>query len=290
MRRWHKWRFRRLKAQDEILWEEWKKARSEKKPFSHEKQMKYGEILALRREKYPTREDDLLPTGFGNAIRAFEVYPGDVYGVNAIPIWLRLASVIPKNFTELIEDARAQVTCFMNITYISAIIGVSALVRICRYADWTWAFNSRIPFWIGIQTLLSGIVYWWLQIAAISFAIAILASIWTTSRVSAWGGLVKSAFDCYLPSLIKQFGYLPPQTETERYAFWEEFSALVSYGQLMTEGRWRLDTETGKDATKTTAKTIEPDVQVNGATEPMQSSHDALGNVQFVAGTMPMNT
>ena len=50
----------------------------------------------------PLRDDEVLPTRFGNAIRAFETYPSEIYGADAITIWLRLTSVMPKEFMQQI--------------------------------------------------------------------------------------------------------------------------------------------------------------------------------------------
>ena len=66
----------------------------------------------LRREFVrwmPSLEEDVLPTRFGNAIKAFEVYPRDIYGADGIVIWLRLVSVLPSSFLELIQGVRSQI-------------------------------------------------------------------------------------------------------------------------------------------------------------------------------------
>jgi hypothetical protein len=39
------------------------------------------------RQQYPKSPANTLPTAFGNAIRAFELYPVEAYGVDAISAW-----------------------------------------------------------------------------------------------------------------------------------------------------------------------------------------------------------
>src|SRR5271155_3170324 len=51
---------------------------------------------------------------FGNIIRAFEVYPRQVYEADSGNIWPRLASVMSKDFSALQDDARAQVDFFVR--------------------------------------------------------------------------------------------------------------------------------------------------------------------------------
>src|SRR5262245_50791207 len=77
----------------------------------------------------PSRLSDVLPTRFGNAIRAFEVYPRDIYGADAIAIWLRLTSVMPKEFSEQIRDARGQVDLLINCCFFSLIITIIGVAR-----------------------------------------------------------------------------------------------------------------------------------------------------------------
>ena len=48
------------------------------------------------RGAFPNRAGSILPTRLGNVIRAFEGYSSSRYGIDAIPIWPRLAQVLPK--------------------------------------------------------------------------------------------------------------------------------------------------------------------------------------------------
>jgi len=56
-----------------------------------------GFALSLSRatEAYPDGEDWVLPTKFGNTMRACEVYSRALYGLDAIPAWPRLFLVLP---------------------------------------------------------------------------------------------------------------------------------------------------------------------------------------------------
>jgi hypothetical protein len=72
-------RYRKLK--DEIL--ELNKIKSEQKGFTHELNKKRTQLMVKLVERFPDEEDWLLPTAFGNTIRAFEVYPRVMYGVSS---------------------------------------------------------------------------------------------------------------------------------------------------------------------------------------------------------------
>jgi hypothetical protein len=197
LKRWHIKRFRALTQQIATL------SGDENR---HRRSVVRRQLLTL----YPTFESEILPTRFGNVLRAFEVYPRDVYGVDAIPMYLRLGSVIPKEFQAMISDARSQVDFFLNITVLFTGIAVGAIVYIVfesiAQRTW-WPPDSGATFEAAIAFVL---------IAYVSYRLAI-------RQLTGWGDLVKSAFDCYLPDLAKQLGYVLPETESGRREFWRQF-------------------------------------------------------------------
>lgn len=237
---WQRRRFLALKARDEALTEEWKRAIKTKTELSAAKQRKIAHLRLKLMSAFPPSLEDVLPTRFGNTIRAFEFYPLQAYGADGIPVWLRLASVIPKEFAALIDDARAQVDFFVNTACLASIIAgvelISSVHNKTPDAIRNWpraALNDPMtylwPFWEHHLTL-----------AVASLAVAFLAYHRSIARARAWGDLVKSAFDCYLPALVKQMGYAMPSREADRRDFWTEFNALILYQQPMTADRWRL--------------------------------------------------
>jgi hypothetical protein len=172
---------------------------------------------------FPTSIDQLLPTRFGNAIRAFEVYPRRVYGADSIPVWLRLGSVIPKSFAAQIEDARSRVDCLMNVACLAAALSVVALGGSLLQAN--WKFQLTDPFFFAPGGARE------FNVALAGFVVAYLAYRWATVQVQLWGELVKSAFDCYLVALIRQMGYEVPLTAARRRAFWDDFNRVFLYQQ-----------------------------------------------------------
>jgi hypothetical protein len=69
-----------------------------------------------------------LPTRFGNAIRSFEVYSRIIYGLEAIDGWPRLLAVIPADYRQAIDDAKAQVDFWVNIWMGSLLIWMGSLL------------------------------------------------------------------------------------------------------------------------------------------------------------------
>jgi hypothetical protein len=116
----------------------------------------------LRRERLmwmPSREADILPTRFGNAIKAFEVYPRDIYGADGIVIWLRLVSVLPKAFGEQIQDMRSQIDFLVNCCFFSAIVGVLGFLRAIYSGDWRGMDLHTVA---GVHAFISSFEIYWL--------------------------------------------------------------------------------------------------------------------------------
>jgi kumamolisin len=180
-----------------------------------------GNVLAWQlRKEYPPSSADVLPTAFGNAVRAFEVYPAEAYGVDSISAWPRLLTVISNDYQSLINDAKSTVDLAINLSALAFLVylysiavvmveHVSTEVHIAPpHAGGTW---SRVAFF--------GLV-----VALVSYRAAI-------SLVPTWGDQIKSAFDCYLPQLAKQMGYSMPQASKARRKIWLGLSGQLLYGE-----------------------------------------------------------
>jgi hypothetical protein len=228
LKRWHQRRFRFLKTQYEELINQW---REQKEAFPEAAQNRASVLKRRLILCYPTLADEVMPTRFGNIIRAFEVYPREVYKVDAIPVWLRLAAVIPKDFANLVDEARSQTDFFVNLTLIAFIIALFAGIGVGIDLDW-----RAMPSWHTFRSEGGHHVVVFIAMLMISVFSYLLA----IRRAIGWGDLVKSAFDCYLPTLTIQLGFQMPSSEESRREFWREFSAMITYQQPMETDRWPL--------------------------------------------------
>jgi hypothetical protein len=186
--------------------------------------------LATRREFfkcYPRKPELVLPTRFGNVIRAFEMYPSDAYGVEAISTWLRLQGVIPKDYAALVNDARSAVDFFVNVWFLAGAISVLATVR------------AMFAIHVNSSALGVGDDFWkfvWIAIAGtVSIRVSYAGAVATAAT---WGDSVKAAFDLYLPALAKQMGYQLPNQHLERRQFWNKMASLFLYRSPIKTSRW----------------------------------------------------
>ncbi len=161
---------------------------------------------ALRRqlaEQFPDNEVFLLPTRFGNTMRAFEVYSRFIYGLEAIEGWNRLLAVVPKDYRELVNDAKAQTDFWLNLWALS-------LLSIVEYVGLALYDSLRIL---------------WFPLAA--FLVALLASRWARIAAVEWGDVVKATFDAFLPDLRRKLGFPSTATRDKEKELWYLFSNVI---------------------------------------------------------------
>ena len=245
MRTWHHWRFDRIANRRRSIQQQWKAAGMRAQDIPAGQRHEASRLAVRLLPEFPTTRvakqpdeilaDGIMPTRFGNVIRALEVYPRELYGADSIPVWLRLASVVPKDFATEIEEARAQVNCFMNICYLALVFCGYAIARIVLGTLWsgTVAEDTGMPTAATIQAGLPAAWGYDLTVALAARAVAWVSYRWATALLVAWGDLVKSAFDCYLPALVRQLGYAVPPDAAARRSFWREFNGQVAYWRPM---------------------------------------------------------
>jgi len=167
---------------------------------------KYGKKLRAWAEEFPDQRSQVLPTRFGNTVRAFEVYSRVVYGLDAIGGWERLLGVVPKEFLAQIAAEKAQLDFWVNLWFGGIV--VAAVYGVLGVASGTWP-QPWIPF-LGL---------------AFSFAASQLAR----GNAREWGVLVMTAFDLYRGDLAAKMGFELPRSIVEERAFWQLFSQAIVY-------------------------------------------------------------
>jgi hypothetical protein len=80
-----------------------------------------------RAERYPANDSEVAPTRFGNAIRSFETYGEDRFRLDSQLLWSELVAVLPESVGNAVDRARAPVDFFVCLTYLFAVLGVTAM-------------------------------------------------------------------------------------------------------------------------------------------------------------------
>lgn len=200
-----RWRYRELRRRISNLDTQYDSPASDQ-PLTQDLDKKRGRLLLREAEQFPDGEGLLLPSSFGNTIRAFEVYSRVMYGLETIQGWSRLLSVIPSGYLKLVDDAKAQTDFWVNLRLLCYLF-------IIEYA--------------GVAVYAGRLELIWLPAAALVFAL--VAARRAKSAVVEWGELVKAAFDIYLPALLTKLQFPFPATKEEELKLWREFSQAIIY-------------------------------------------------------------
>jgi hypothetical protein len=197
------------------------------------------------RKVWPSNRRLVLPTRFGNVIRAAETYALQRYGADSVALWPRMQALVSKKAQAQLNDARAQLDCFINLWVLGILCAVIAITRSlgALYSSWP----------VSADTIVTGGGYALASLGAILFSW--LAYEKAIERGFIWGELFRSAFDLYLPSLAKQMGYKLPPKEKEQRRFWAAVNNSFLYQQPMRAEDWTtVQTASGADTSGDTKK------------------------------------
>lgn len=169
------------------------KARAENKPEPNQSP-RFSERYLDAVGNFPPESIWVLPTRFGNIMRAFEVYPYVVYGLDAISAWPRLMMILPEQARTQIQESRALLDFAINLLAAS----VAVTLTYGALAVWTFSFPA-------------------LWAPAISLCFLWIGRFLLHQAARQWGEEVKSAFDLYRGDLAHQLGLkLPTNIDLER--------------------------------------------------------------------------
>jgi len=199
-------RYHKLQKTKSELNEKYKKLKDSGRDVPLELRNKRNKILRNLAERFPDDERWLLPTSFGNIIRAFEVYPRVMYGLDSIPGWNRLIAIIPKDYNSIVNDAKSIVDFWANFWLLSWIV-VFEYLALAAYKK-----EAHIIWFPITVVVISFFAYSRAKVAAFE-----------------WGELVKASFDVFLPMLYEKLGFPPPKNREEEKNLWRDFSQAMIY-------------------------------------------------------------
>jgi|SRR5215204_5236234 len=175
-------------------------------------QSSYNTVTKILAEEFPDEEKHVLPTRFGNRIRAFEIYSRERYGFEIIGGWERLADVIPNEYRSRIDEAKAITDFWLNL----GILGFLSLVAYIGIAIHSYIYYATVR--IGT---------FWFPLTA--FVITMLAVRAARTAAGHWGETVKAAVDIFLPELATRIGLPTDEPQERNKELWKLFSQSINY-------------------------------------------------------------
>lgn len=199
-------RYKKTINELEKLDDEYSKCQKTNKIFPVNSRIRRNRLMKKLSEEFPDEEEFLLPTPFGNVLRSFEVYPRVMYGLESIDGWGRLLAVIPKEYIEMIDSAKAQVDFWINMGLVIALLQL-------EYIWLIYTTNRELNLWVVLIFLVFGLI----------------PVFRATSAAKEWGDFIKSAFDMFIPKMIEELDFEPPNNRNEEIKQLTSFSQAIIY-------------------------------------------------------------
>ena len=191
----------------------------------------YDALLAHYDLSFPPSEDEILPTKFGNIIKAAETYPMSRYRIDSVPVWPRLIHAMPDSYYTKVDDINNQLSFLMNCTVLAFFYSLIALC-VSLYFVITSLITANT---VSIEAW----VYFGLFIGALGISIIFLRA--SELVVTDYGLLIRSSFDLFRRELLRRFELAPPLTLAAEQNLWEDVCAFMNIGDM--GGKIKLDFE-----------------------------------------------
>ena len=165
----------------------------------------------LRRERlelYPRNPDKVMPTRFGNAMKAAETYGNEQYDLDVALLWTRITAVASDPVRDQLNQSRSVIDFFVGLWWLSIVFSVAAVFS-GLYHDHPvqWAY-------VGVALLIA---------PYFAYPRAIKATAWYREAVRALADLSRS-------DLAESMGLEMPDTLAEEREMWHALSNFVAWG------------------------------------------------------------
>jgi hypothetical protein len=179
--------------------------------------------------RFPTGDTEennlkrLLPTRFGNIIRAAEDHAYSRWGLDHIAVWPRVDPLLNEREQELHSNARSDLFFYVNSALGSIVIGVVLVIDQAVYGRLSGAVN---------------LVY------AIPFALAYVLYRMSLSAAEGWGLEMRASVDLHHLDLYDKLGVRRPLTpEDEKKTIAPAVNAFLLTGKALPSEIWAKSDE-----------------------------------------------
>lgn len=176
-------------------------------------------------KNFPPNLDQVLPTEFGNILKASEAYPGDRYGIDGVEFWPRLIHVIPKDYQESIDGSHNELSFLVNMGILALAFSFLCLLAIF----YNFISQSFSPSLSGLTLLQNAGRYTLSGVIALAFVFFFHKA--SIISVSTFGVMIRSAYDLFRLDLLKRFRLKMPKNSDDEFFMWKNLGELIALGQ-----------------------------------------------------------
>ena len=175
---------------------------------------------------YPADLKDVLPTRFGNALRAAEDHAVQRYGFDGVTFWPRLIHVIPDSYKATIDSTRNELSFLVNMSILSVIFSFLCFLAIFHAMATTNVISGNATiFGLFARNVLKYLIAATLGMIAGGF-------FYNTSIISlgSFTLTVRSSFDLFRLDLLKKLELVHPKDFNEEFDAWTNLNELIVLG------------------------------------------------------------
>jgi len=210
-----------LRNEIELLAQKKKRSREEQLTLDALKTTYYS-VVTIYDQSYPPPNAEIMPTKFGNILKASEAYAGTRYGIDSVQFWPRLWHVIPSNYQQTIENARNELSFLVNMSALSVLFYLFCIAAIISsappvgFSDWNGFLANSLRY------IFAG---------ALAFVSSQFFNRAALFSVGDFGMMIRSAYDLFRLDLLEQFRVKQPKDSNEEFQVWKNLGELIILGQ-----------------------------------------------------------
>lgn len=228
-------------------------------PIQYEKlRQQLYQISARYQLAYPTALELIMPTRFGNALRAMESYPRERYRMDAVLLWPRLIWVIPPEYHNMIDQSNNSMAFLVNCSFLSlglafasglAVVYQRFLLHLAQDGRTEWLYFVTIDISQDGMDKYQQNCYLYLVGILVMMVLFVLFYRAAIPIATQYGNLVRSAFDLFRWKLVKDMHLGRPALYDDELRLWDNLSFFIGHG-FLNEYRIPFDYTDQNEATE----------------------------------------
>jgi len=191
----------------------------------------YYLVTAEYDHSYPPAQDEILPTKFGNILKASESYPGTRYGIDGVEFWPRLIHVIPKEYQQSIDGTRNELSFLVNISILAVgFFLLCVLAILYTFAGPALETSTAPPEFVGF-----GYTFRYLIAGLLALMVNYFFNRASIYSVGSFGMMIRSAYDLFRLDLLEKFRLQVPDNSVDEFFVWKNLTELLVLGTKSLE-------------------------------------------------------
>lgn len=194
--------------------------------ISRKLRQQYYSITSEYDHSYPPNVGEVLPTRFGNILKASELYPGMRYGLDGVEFWPRLIHVIPMEYQQKIDNSRNELSFLVNMSILSI-----AFYLLCIVAMF-YSLGDVSPFLPRSSSVIDvlGESLRYVVAGLIALGCNMFFNRAAIFSVSSFGLMIRSAYDLFRLDLLEKFKLKAPANSNDEFYAWKNLNEFIVLG------------------------------------------------------------